>query len=320
MKSIYLTSADTKFIYEHLKSQGYYEWFVILRCIEEMQCNYTFFSTLTWSDILYNSEITDAGGGKYATYEVSIKLKDDLNEIIALLDITDLNQLICGELPSVTARELYKQLCEYECIKQYQRTGVKFRIDSFGEYRVDKDGSKIYAEKKLDSGLDENGEERVELYSIYIAEWADKMADQRPKGFEIKTYDKKIGIAGNVDDRMKCLSIDKRSGGTLSPMFVRALRAWHLPTKECVRLERSLHDYFDDRRTGGEWFTDYYEDLIELVEIRIEELIESGINVIELNLDKENEDITFYAKMPKDYWYKMIEEEKIDDGPVVYKI
>ena len=30
------------------------------------------------------------------------------------------------------------------------------RIDSFGEYRVDKDGTKIYAEKKLDSNLDAN--------------------------------------------------------------------------------------------------------------------------------------------------------------------
>jgi hypothetical protein len=320
MKSIYLTSADTRFIYDNLKNHGHYEWFVILRCVEEMQCDYTFFSTLTWADILYNNEITDAGGGKYATYEVSIKLKDEVSEIVDILDITDLNQLICGKLASVTARELYKKLCEYECIKQYQSSGIKIRIDSFGEYRVDKDGTKIYAEKKLDSNLDVNGEEKVKLYSLYVAEWADKMAHKRPKGFELKSYDKKVGVAGNVDERMKTLSVDKRSGGTLSPMFVKALRAWHLPIKECIKLETRIHDYLDDRKTGGEWFTDYYEDVIEIVLMKIEETIENGINVVELNIDKETEDITFYEKMPRDFWFKTKQEENNDDGPVIYRI
>jgi hypothetical protein len=56
MKTIYLSSSDTKFIYEHLKSQGYYEWYIILRCVEEIQCDYTFLSRLSWNNLLRERE------------------------------------------------------------------------------------------------------------------------------------------------------------------------------------------------------------------------------------------------------------------------
>ena len=320
MKTIYITSTDTNFIYNHLKGEGYYDWFIILKCVEEMQCDYSFLSTLSWSDILYNTEITDAGGGKYATYEVPVKLKEDVQEAISFLNIDDLDQFICGDAPSITAKELHKQLSDYECIKQYQSTGYKFRIDTFGQYRVDKDGSKIYGQIKIDPGVNERGEEKIQLHSIYVAKWADKFADQRPEGFELKFYDKKIGVAGNVDERMKALSVDKRSGGTKSPMYIKALRAWRLPIKECLKLESTLHKYFDDRRTDGEWFTDYYEDLIEHVELIIQEVINGGVNVVELDITKENEDVTFLSKKSKDFWYFLEKQENVDDGPMIYEI
>lgn len=321
MKTIYITSGEVKFIYEHLKSQGYYDWFLMLRCIEEMQCSFTFLSTLTWKDVLYNTEIINDSGGKHAKHEIPSKLKDDINEVIALMDIEDLDQPICGEIPLLTCKLLYEQLCKYACIQHYQNSGYKFRIDSFGEYSVDKNGCKMYAQQKIESEVGDAVNQKVQLYSLYISEWADKMADKRPKGFELKFYDKKIGIAEHIGDRMKCLSADKRSGGTLSPMYVKALRGFHLPIRECVKLEKELHRYFDDRRTGGEWFTDYHNDLIELVEVKIAELIESGVTVVEIEINKENEDITFLAKMDKDFWYKMSqEEEQVDDGPVIYEI
>jgi hypothetical protein len=54
--------------------------------------------------------------------------------------------------------------------------------------------------------------------------------------------------------------------------------------------------------------------------MKIEETIENGINVVELNIDKETEDITFYEKMPRDFWFKTKQEENNDDGPVIYRI
>ncbi len=312
MKTIYLSSSDTKFIYEHLKSQGYYEWYIILRCVEEIQCDYTFLSRLSWNNLLREREIIDAGGTKNSVYEISETIKDEIRDVIALLNIDDLNQKITGESPSITAKELEKQLNNYECIKAYNSYGFKFRIDSFKNYTLDKNGYKIYDEKILDSEDECLYNEKITTCSLYIAEWGDKMAHKRPKKFQMKHYDKKIGIGKNVSDRMDMLSIDKRSGGTLSPMCVKALRAWTMTTKLCVRLERELHDFFNekDRNTGGEWFCDYYEDLVELVELKIQEKVNDGHKIIEIRIDNENEDITFISKLPKDFWKNEMEDDE----------
>ena len=311
MKKIYITSLDTKFIYEHLKTQGYYEWFIILRCIEEIQCDYTFLSKLSWNNILREREIIDGGGAKNTIYEISESIKDDIREALALLNIDDLDKKIVGEYPSVTAKELEKQLYSYDCIKAYNDYGFKFRIDSFKNYVLDKNGCKIYAEKYLDSEHELEYNEKITTCCLYIAEWADKMEHTRPKKFRMKHYDKKIGVGKVVSDRMDMLSIDKRSGGTLSPMYVRALRAWCMPIKFCSRLEDILHDFFDekDRCVGGEWYWDYYDDLIELVELKIQEMYDDGHKIIEIRIDKENEDITFIDKLPKDFWKNLKEEE-----------
>jgi hypothetical protein len=320
MRTIYITNLEVKFIYENLNDLGHYDWYLILRCIEEMQCSYAFLSSLTWRDVLYNTEITNNTGGLYETYEIPLKLKDDINNVIALMDIRNLNQPICGEIPTVTAKLLYDQLCTYACIRHYQNTGFKFRIDAFGEYSVDKNGHKMYGQQKIEAKHEEELNKKIPLHSLYIAEWADKMEGQRPKGFELKFYDKKIGIAEHIGNRMEGLSGDKRCGGTRSPMFVRALRGYHLPIKECLKLEQDLHNYFEARCTGGEWFTDYEDDIIELAEEKIAELIESGVTVVRIDITKENEDITFLAKFDKTFWYKKLKEEIVDDGPEIYEV
>ena len=64
------------------------------------------------------------------------------------------------------------------------------------------------------------------------------------------------------------------------------------------------------RKTGGEWFSDYYEDLIELVELKIQEKVDDGHKIIEIRIDNENEDITFISKLPKDFWKNEMEDEE----------
>jgi len=114
--------------------------------VEEIQCDYTFLSRLSWNNLLREREIIDAGGTKNSVYEISETIKDEIRDVIALLNIDDLNQKITGESPSITAKELEKQLNNYECIKAYNSYGFKFRIDSFKNYTLDKTGYKIYDE------------------------------------------------------------------------------------------------------------------------------------------------------------------------------
>lgn len=322
MKTVYITSNDTKFIYDHLTSQGYYQWYIILRCVEEIQCDYTFLSKLTWNNILREREIIDAGGTKNSIYEISELIKEEVRDVIEFLNIEDLDQNIVGVSASVTAKELEKQLLNYDCIKMYNSYGFKFRIDSFGDFLLDKNGYKVYGQKFLDSKDEAEYNGKIRTCSLYIAVWADKMAHKRPKGFEMKHYDKKIGVGKVVADRMYGLSNDKRSGGTLSPMIVKALRAWIMPIKLCSKVEKMLHDFFDekDRNMGGEWYCDYYEDLIELVELKIQELIDDGHKILELNITKENEDITFIDKLPKDFWKNIKNNEDIYVPVVKYEL
>jgi hypothetical protein len=92
-----------------------------------------------------------------------------------------------------------------------------------------------------------------------------------------------------------------------------------MPAKFCAKLEDILHDFFDekDRCVGGEWYWDYYEDLIELVELKIQEMVDDGHKIIEIQIDKENEDITFIDKLPKDFWKNMKEEDEDDFVPIM---
>lgn len=303
MQRIYLTNGDVKFIYEDLKTQGLYEWYVTLRCIEEIQCDYTFLSKLTWSDIIYNNPIVDVSGAKEKKYIVPQHLIDELHDIINIMDIENFGQLIVRS----TVKELWRHICSYDCIRKYNEHH-KFMIDYFREHTVDVNGVRTYAMRTVNSTTESNYVGSISTYSLYVAEIADRNDETRPEEYKLKFYDKKIGIAKNVGDRMVALSNDKRLGGTLSPLYVKALRAWHMPTKLCRTLETELHRRFEHRGTGGEWFTDYDSDIIKIVEKRIKQLKKEGKKVVEIDIVKENEDISFLSKLGKDYWEDEIEE------------
>lgn len=303
MRRLYLTSGDVKFIYEDLKTQGLYEWYVTLRCIEEIQCDYTFISKLTWSDLIYNNPIIDVSGSREKKYIVPQSLIDELHDMIDIMDIENFGQLVVR----TPAKELWKHICSYDCIRKYNEYS-KFRIEYFREYTVDINGVRTYAMKTVNSNVESSYTDGVSTYSLYIAEIGDKNAATRPEKYRLKFYDKKIGIAKNVGDRMLALSNDKRMGGTLSPLYVKGLRAWHMSTKLCRSLETEMHRYFQDRGTGGEWFTDYDNDLIKVVEKRIKQLKKEGKKIVEISIDNENEDISFLSKLSKEDWEDEVEE------------
>lgn len=297
MKLIYLTDADVQFIYADLKAQGHFEWYFTLKCIEEIQCDYTFFSKITWKELLNNETIVDASGIKPKVYDVPDSIQTLGVDIMDALDVIDINEKIV----TTPVKELYKHLKTYDSINTYGQY-TKFRIDYFRDYSIDINGVKTFAIKSVEEGEDKGELDGISKYFLYIAEFGDKKENERPEQFKFQCYDKKIGIAKIVGRRMDELSKDKRHGGTLSPIFVRALKAWYMPTKLCRKLEDELHDYYEDRNTGGEWFTDYYGDIIPYVEKRIKKLIKEGNPILKINITKENEDVTFVEKAGKDFW------------------
>jgi hypothetical protein len=304
MKVIYLTDADVQYIYADLKSQGLYEWYITLKCIEEIQCEYTFLSKITWKELLDNETIIDARGIKEREYVVNDSLKAELHAVMDILDIDNPNQLII----KTTAKDLYKHLTTYDAIKGYNQSS-RFRIDNFRDYTVDINGVKTYAMKSINTDEEDKSEnDSVSKYFLYIATHADKNESERPEQYKTVFYDKKIGIAKVVGRRMDELSKDKRHGGTLSPLYVKALRAWYMPTDLCRKLERELHSHYDERNTGGEWFSDYHEDIIPFVEKKIKKLIKQGNPILKINITEDNNDITFINKVGKDFWDKIPEE------------
>lgn len=303
MKVVYLTEADVQFIYSDLKSQGYYEWYITLKCIEEIQCDYTFFSKITWNELLNTEVIYDVSGRKPKGYTVSNSLKAEIHVVMDVMDIDDINEKVV----KTSVQELYEHLLSYDSIKLYKQH-TRFRVDFFKDYTVDINGVRTYALKTVKGGEEKNEFELDTRYFLYIAEFADKKNDVRLEQFKFKFWDKKIGIAKVVGRRMDELSKDKRHGGTHSPLYVKALRAWYMPTKLCRKLEEELHDYYIDRNTGGEWFTDYEQDIIPYVEKTIKKLIKEGKRILKIDITKQNEDVTFVEKVGKDFWDQVPEE------------
>lgn len=111
---------------------------------------------------------------------------------------------------------------------------------------------------------------------------------------------------------MNDLSKDKRHGGTKSPLYVKALRIWAMPTKVCHRLEKELHKIFEERNTSGEWYSDFYEDIIKIVEKRIKELInKEGVPIVKVKITKDNQDVTFIDKLDLASWEKMLSKNEV---------
>lgn len=315
-KVIYLSAAQVLYIYEDLKANGYYEFYITLKIIDEAQLDYTFLAKLSWKDLLSGDEVVDVSGIKNKTYYLSEDLRDEIESVLEIMNVYNLNDKII----KTSARELIKHLCTYERIRHYKESFGTFRIDFFREYSVDVNGIKTYMMRTIDD-LDDiiTGNENVSLCFLYVATFWDKFHDKRPEQFKLNWPDKKIGISKVIEERMDNLSKDKNHGGTLSPLYVKALRAWVLPTKLCKETERLLHKYFEERksdndlylmgRTEGEWFTDYSNDLILYVEKHMKKLKRQGHQVIKVDINETNDDVSYVYELKKSFKDELIIEE-----------
>lgn len=309
MKIAYISHAEVAAIYQDLLDNGYHEWYITLKIIDEMQIDYTFLSKLTWGQLLDNDVITDTSGKAEKNYYVTDNLKKEIYNMINIINVRDHNEKII----TTTADSLYRYLIDtYEPIKNYKENGAVFRIDCFREYSIDVNGVKTYAYREIKTQkTGRNDSEDVSLSFLYVGIHAHRHDDKRPEQFRTKFWDKKIGITQELQKRMNDLSNDKRHGGTKSPLYVKALRAWLMPQEICGKVESELHDIFDERRIDGEWFEDFYEDLINLVEKKIKKYIKQGYPIVKTKITEENQDVTFCSKLGKEFW----EKHKIEKQP-----
>lgn len=313
MKQVYLTQEDVESIYKDLNEKELYEWYITLKIIDQTQVNYDLLCKLTWGELIDNDFISDKSSKNGPQYHVTESLKDEVQDVMDKIGIEAYSEKIV----TTTAEQLCDFLKEtYDCIKRYKDISINFRIDFFRDYTFKSGGVKMYSlrEKITTAALEDecfDDDEEVETIYLYIAIHADRHDENRPVYYRTRFWDKKIGKSKDVPKRMNALSNDKRHGGTSSPLYVKGLRAWAMPQELCHSVERELHKQFDDRRTSGEWFEDYLDDLIQLVEAKIKSLIKKGLPIVPIDITKDNQDFTFVKNFDKatQEKYKSIKKE-----------
>jgi hypothetical protein len=305
-RKIYLTNGDVEYIYDDLLSQGLFEYYITIKIIDEVQIDYTFLSKLTWRDFIEGDSIVDLTGAKDKEYFVNDHVKEEVLKAMDAMLVEDPDEKIVRS----PIRELFKHLTTYERIKNFKQHSL-FRVDHFREHTVDINGVKTYMLRTIEDKEEYDPEDKnISKCFLYIAVFADRMEKNRPEGFKtVISYDKKIGISKEIENRMNDLSNDKKHGGTLSPIYVKALRAWVMPTKLCRQVERELHRFYEERNTGGEWFSDYYDDIIKTVEKKLRKLVKEGNPIVKVNITEENEDVTYTYKLNKSF----VEQNVPDD-------
>jgi hypothetical protein len=130
---------------------------------------------------------------------------------------------------------------------------------------------------------------------VYIATYFDIHHNDRPKEFQFKFYDKKIGVANDVYNRMKVLTEEIKIGRynkikskkTHTPLMAKAIKCWRMDIKNAYRFEYYIHRLFENRNTSGEWFTDYNEDILNIVNNEITKFVNNGAVVELCHMDEE---------------------------------
>jgi len=165
---------------------------------------------------------------------------------------------------------------------------------------------------------------------LYIATYIDKHNDMRPNKFKFDYPDKKIGIAYDVEKRMKDLEDEIKIGRhkvglkninkTHTPLQAKSLISWKIPKSDCFRFERYLHNLLEHRKTEGEWFTDYYKDIIDIVTKESVKFKNNGgdITLFELS-ELLSENLHRFEKLNNTNTVKINNEDEFVDT-VVYKL
>lgn len=123
---------------------------------------------------------------------------------------------------------------------------------------------------------------------LYIATYVDNHHHERPDGYRFRFFDKKIGVSYDVVNRMEKLTNEIKVGRknplkkgylTHTPIKAKAIKCWKLGLENTYRIEFYLHKLLYNRKTQGEWFNDYNEDLVSIVENEIIKFVNNGASV-----------------------------------------
>lgn len=128
-----------------------------------------------------------------------------------------------------------------------------------------------------------------EMSYLYVATYVDRHDEKRPEQYRWVFPDKKIGIAYDVENRMNQLQGDINSGRkgrkTHTPIRIIAQRCWKISQSDCFRFERYLHSLLEERLVEGEWYTDYENDIISIIEREINKFVGNGAEVYNIDID-----------------------------------
>jgi len=146
----------------------------------------------------------------------------------------------------------------------------------------------------INKGCVPNDKTNGEFGYLYLITYRDKHENKRPKGFEFRFYDKKIGVAYDVDKRVKTLSDELKLGrknnlkkkGTLTPLKAHSLMCWKMTLENSYFIEFYLHKILEERHIEGEWYTDYEDDLLEIINYEMVKFVNNGADVEILILDE----------------------------------
>jgi hypothetical protein len=144
------------------------------------------------------------------------------------------------------------------------------------------------------------------LTYLYVITYVDKHAHNRPEQYRWNFYDKKIGIAYDVEKRISNLQHDihcgkrkKKDKTTLTPVKVESIKCWKLFQSDCFRFERYLHKFFIDRHIEGEWYADYESDIISIIESEIVKFVNNGGEIYNIHIDDDmKEHIHKFENLP----------------------
>ena len=128
-----------------------------------------------------------------------------------------------------------------------------------------------------------------EMSYLYVATYIDRHEEKRPEQYRWVFPDKKIGIAYDVENRMKDLQADINCGRkgkkTHTPIRVIAQRCWRISQSDCFRFERYMHSLLEERWVEGEWYSDYENDVISIIEKEIDKYVLNGAEVYDVDID-----------------------------------
>lgn len=99
-------------------------------------------------------------------------------------------------------------------------------------------------------------------------------------GRNIGINDKKIGLTINPNNRESSLNATK---GPIGYMFIKLYEC--SGEKTANEIESIFHTLLDDRNTHGEWYEDENEDIIGMVESVMNNLINLGVDIKEIDLE-----------------------------------